>query len=174
MYVYFVDVTTPAEIKSLYRKLAMEHHPDRGGDTRVMQDINAEYHRILESKHGFTTKGSDGKEHTYYYTYWREDLLTKVLEQLFALNLPDDVEIDIIGSWIWITGNTKPVKDKLKTIDRVRFNSRRRCWQWSPPGSMSIGSNLSKEQLQHIYGGKTVTKPPQEEEEKTSYKELIS
>ena len=173
MYVYFINVSTPAEIKSLYRKLAMEHHPDRGGDTRVMQDINSEYHDILKSMHGHTTRGSDGKDHTYYYNYWREDMVTKVLKQLFALNLPDDVEIDVIGTWVWVSGNTKPIKDKLKSIDRMRFNSRRKCWQWSPPGSHSVASNLSKQELQWIYGGKKVSKPPHEEEEqKPKQKEL--
>ncbi len=30
-----------AAIRHRYRKLAMEHHPDRGGDTRRLQEINA-------------------------------------------------------------------------------------------------------------------------------------
>jgi hypothetical protein len=28
------------EIKAQYRRLAMEHHPDRGGDTRKLQELN--------------------------------------------------------------------------------------------------------------------------------------
>jgi hypothetical protein len=32
---------SPAEIESAYRKLAMEHHPDRGGDSSQMARINA-------------------------------------------------------------------------------------------------------------------------------------
>ena len=172
MYVYFVDCETPAEIKALYRKLAMEHHPDRGGDTRVMQDINSEYHRILKSKDGFTSRGADGNDHTYYYKGWKEQLIIETLNKLFELNLPDDVEIDIIGIWIWVTGNTMPVKDKLKTIEGMRFNGRRKCWQWSPPGSKGMGSNLSKDELKWVFGGMSVQKPSQEKEEKPSYKEL--
>ena len=34
-------VKTKAEAKSRYREQAKKHHPDRGGDTRTMQDINA-------------------------------------------------------------------------------------------------------------------------------------
>ena len=39
-----VDKTaTPDEIKRAYRKLASQHHPDKGGDTAHFQDIQAAY-----------------------------------------------------------------------------------------------------------------------------------
>lgn len=39
-----VDKTaTESEIKSAYRKLAMKHHPDRGGDQEKFQEIQAAY-----------------------------------------------------------------------------------------------------------------------------------
>ena len=34
---------TPDEIKRAFRKLASQHHPDKGGDTRKFQDIQAAY-----------------------------------------------------------------------------------------------------------------------------------
>ena len=37
---YFKDCKTIEEVKSLYKKLAMENHPDKGGDTATMQAIN--------------------------------------------------------------------------------------------------------------------------------------
>lgn len=40
---------TPAEIKSAYKKLAMKHHPDRGGDNALFQDI-AEAYNILSDE----------------------------------------------------------------------------------------------------------------------------
>src|SRR3712207_5728063 len=36
-----------AELKKLYHQLARQHHPDLGGDTEIMQQINAEY-RVRE------------------------------------------------------------------------------------------------------------------------------
>ena len=48
MYKFFVP--TPAtldELKSQYRKLAMLHHPDRGGDTATMQAINNEHDELF-------------------------------------------------------------------------------------------------------------------------------
>lgn len=31
------------EVRTLYKKLAKQHHPDLGGDTLTMQEINKEY-----------------------------------------------------------------------------------------------------------------------------------
>lgn len=40
---YFKDCLTLDEVKAMYKKLAKEHHPDHGGSTETMQQINAEY-----------------------------------------------------------------------------------------------------------------------------------
>lgn len=34
---YFINVTTLDELKKQYRRLAMIHHPDVGGDVETMQ-----------------------------------------------------------------------------------------------------------------------------------------
>jgi DnaJ-class molecular chaperone len=41
---YFSKCSTVEEVKSLYRTLAKQHHPDLGGDTATMQEINSQYH----------------------------------------------------------------------------------------------------------------------------------
>jgi curved DNA-binding protein len=38
----------PDEIKRAYRKLASQHHPDRGGDTKTFQDIQAAYDTLSD------------------------------------------------------------------------------------------------------------------------------
>lgn len=38
--------STDKEIKSAYRKLAMKHHPDKGGDEARFQEINTAYNQI--------------------------------------------------------------------------------------------------------------------------------
>ena len=37
---------SPEEIKKAYRKLAMTHHPDRGGDHTQFANINSAYDRF--------------------------------------------------------------------------------------------------------------------------------
>ena len=45
---YFYACETQDEAKKLYRQLAMQHHPDKGGSTQVMQEINIEYAEYLQ------------------------------------------------------------------------------------------------------------------------------
>lgn len=55
---------TPEEIKSAYRKLASKHHPDRGGDTKAFQEIQAAYDTLSnpEKRQAFDNpmSGMDG------------------------------------------------------------------------------------------------------------------
>ena len=44
---YFENIATLDDLKKAYRHLAMIHHPDVGGDTATMQEINAEYDRLF-------------------------------------------------------------------------------------------------------------------------------
>ena len=41
---------TPEEIKKSYRKLASQHHPDRGGDTATFQQIQQAYDTLSDDK----------------------------------------------------------------------------------------------------------------------------
>ena len=43
---YFVGVTSVSQLKIEYRRLAAKYHPDRGGDSRQMQEINAYYEHV--------------------------------------------------------------------------------------------------------------------------------
>lgn len=44
---WFVNVHTLDELKAEYRRLAIIHHPDKGGRTEDMQEINAEFDRLF-------------------------------------------------------------------------------------------------------------------------------
>lgn len=42
-----------AEIKTAYRKLALTHHPDRGGDAEKMKEINLAYEYLMKNKEAY-------------------------------------------------------------------------------------------------------------------------
>jgi len=44
---HFKNVKSYEDLKTQYRKLALANHPDAGGDTAIMQDINKEYDQLF-------------------------------------------------------------------------------------------------------------------------------
>merc|ERR1711959_319644 len=53
-----------SEIKKAYRKLAVKHHPDKGGDPAIFQDISAAYDILgdEEKRTRYDQYGEDGVE----------------------------------------------------------------------------------------------------------------
>lgn len=48
---WFKDVKSLEELRKLYRRLVMEHHPDNGGSEDIIKEVNAEYDiLVLEYK----------------------------------------------------------------------------------------------------------------------------
>jgi len=123
---YFTLAITVEEIKKLYRKLAMQNHPDRGGDTETMKVINTEYQEALKGCHKQQSTDNQGKAHTYYYNEQTEAELMVKINELLSFHM-SDVEIALIGVWIWITGETKAHKEQLKTA-KCKWHSKRKCW----------------------------------------------
>jgi len=148
---YFTNLSTVGQVKSEYRTLAKLFHPDRGGDTKTMQEINAAYHTKLENLNGQTSLGTDGKEHTYHYN---RDIEQEVMDKVFdllKLNMAD-VEIEIIGTWVWVSGDTKPHKESIKELG-CRWHSKRVRWYWrQSPHYRRTYSGLAMDELRAMYG----------------------
>lgn len=43
--------------------------------------------------------------------------------------LSDFISVKIVGSWIWIEGGTKPLKDKLKEMG-CKWAAKKKAWCW--------------------------------------------
>ena len=151
---YFTGLKTVEQIKKLYRKLAMENHPDRGGDNEIMKVINGCYHLALKMLDGQESKSEDGRR-TWTYTYCQEkeqEIIDKI-EELIAAGLSDGSEILLIGFWVWITGTDKKLDyDKLMEAG-CKWHSKRRCWYWRQEKSKrGYRSHGSLNELAYKYG----------------------
>ena len=64
---YFKNINSLAELKKEYRHLALENHPDKGGSTEMMQQINVEFERLHEIWKNDTTVSANasGYENDY-------------------------------------------------------------------------------------------------------------
>jgi hypothetical protein len=147
---HFDGYTTEAEIKKLYRKLAFQRHPDHGGSTVEMQTLNAEYHAALAACNGQSDRDNSGRERRYWYDEKIEQAVMDKIAEILSARLPD-IEVSLIGTWIWIAGNTKPVKEQLKAIG-CKWHRERECWFWNAKPWHARSSNGSLESLALKYG----------------------
>jgi len=153
---WFAEATTTGAVKSLFRKLALRWHPDRGGDNDTMREIIEAYEQMLAAMDGEISRGSDGKDHEYHYNAKVEREVMEKLMELIALRMPG-VEIELIGTWVWASGETKAVKDKLgKDGAGMSYIGKRQMWAWHVKrGYHSRGSDASTDALRAMYGART-------------------
>lgn len=153
---YFSNFSTVEQIKAEYRRLAMLHHPDRGGDTATMQTINRQYTEALKQCDGQHSKDDAGQPHIYRYNAVREQEVMDTLHAILRVKM--DAEVWLIGCWIWIMGDTRPVKDQLKALGCL-WHSKRAAWYWrtAEQGKWRSHSQLGFDGLAEKYGAKEFT-----------------
>jgi hypothetical protein len=89
---YFSNCKTLEELKRFYKKLALQYHPDRPGESVViMQRINQEYESAMKDPR-FKFQEQD--------EFYRKDYVKfpEIINQIIHL----DIIIEICGNWIWI------------------------------------------------------------------------
>ena len=152
---WFSDCKTGDEVKKLYRKLASKWHPDKaGGDLRKMQEINADYDKAMKAV---------ANNETNEFRASAERAAAKPLREAieFAVTLPDDVEVVIRGLWLWIQGNTFPIKDQLKAFrssdgNRFKFASKKKAWFFAAVPSANRRGELSFDDIDRLHGRELV------------------
>jgi len=127
---FFENVRTLDELRKEYRRLAMIYHPDKGGDTVMMQMLNDQYERLSRK---LINGNADFSEARKEYEQQVSEEMRQRLDRIICL---PGIVIELIGSWIWITGNTFSLRETLKGKD-TNFPIQRR------PGTGTKG-NISR------------------------------
>lgn len=148
---------TLEELKKQYRKLVFQHHPDKGGDADKMKAVNNEYDALF-SKLKDIHQTKDGETYTARQTSAETaDQFKDLINELMKM---DDIEIEIIGCFVWVTGNTKIHKEKLKEL-KFQWHSKKLAW-YLKPDNYRCKSRKSYEfdEIREMYGtsGKTQSK----------------
>ena len=61
--IFLKGIETLEDLKRQYRTLALQNHPDRGGDVEVMKAINNEYDKLFAQVKD-THKNKEGETYT--------------------------------------------------------------------------------------------------------------
>ena len=125
---YFKECKSVEECKKLYKKLAFKYHPDRGGDIETMKAINNEFDYIMENGIFKRAKNDNAKKDTKKDYDFSSSQFNDIISALVRL---DGLEIEITGCFIWVTGNTYPQKDIIKSLG-FRYSKNKKAWYIAP------------------------------------------
>ena len=135
----FQNVEGINEAKKIYKQLAKKLHPDVGGDEESFKLLNAIYTDLIEHK-----------------IYFSNDFKIDVeLEKIISLILHfENITIELVGSWVWVSEDTKEIKEKLKELG-FKWASKKKMWFY---GEMK-GRNPQEKSMEEIkskYGSETL------------------
>lgn len=159
---YFKDVNTLEELRRQYRDLLKKYHPDNAnGSTEATQEINAEYDRlfkVLKDRH--ESKATDNKENNaktdfnnMKYGFSEDAKLREVLQQIITF---EGINIEIVGCWIWVDGNTYDYKDTLKSIGFKWAREKKKWYFHTEAFRKRSHKKLSMEDIRNYYGSTEV------------------
>ena len=148
---YFNNINDLQELRDRFRKLAMENHPDHGGNTETMQTINAEYKKAFD----FIVHNSGFSDGRISYETELDPILREKIEVLLKIK---NIFIEICGNWLWVTGDTKPVKDVLKE-NELKFSGKKLAWYWHSGNYRKKSKRqLSLDEIRDLYGSDKIQK----------------
>lgn len=145
---WFGNPTTLEELKAEYKKLAFSHHPDMGGNTEEMQEINAEYEQLC-AKLATIHKNSQGE---YYRTEPdKAESYDEFIDLIDRLIRMKGINVELCGSWLWVTGDTKTHKDELKAMG-FRWSQNKLAWYFHHGAYRKFGKQKTLDEIRAMYG----------------------
>lgn len=153
---------TQKEIKKAYLAMSLKFHPDRSGagaNAEIMKKVNDAYLKLKGL--GDVVKNVyvyNGEEKTSKFTPDYTQKIYNVLQSLGALIRTKGVIVEIVGSWIWVYGETKAHKEELKAA-KFRWSASRKKWYYNTKpsntkfrrGSGKSFNEIREENGSHIF-----------------------
>lgn len=146
---FFNHCKTIDEVKTTYKKLAKEYHPDCGGDTVIMQEINTEYAYACAT----IFKGENLSDEEINEKIKMSEEYRNVLGKIIIL---PNITVELVGNWIWVTGNTYSVKSQLKEAG-LFFASKKVAWYYRSEEYKMKGGKKTLDEIRNKYGSEKLS-----------------
>lgn len=155
---WFKDCKNIENVKATYRKLCFRYHPDIAGDgaESTMKEINSEYEKAFErfkNIHESTANDSGNNDSNSEKRYYNADETPEMFKDIInGLIHCDGVNIDLVGSWVWLTGNTFAHKDTIKGLG-FKWANKKKAWYWhSGEFIKRRNSKMTLDEIKDKYG----------------------
>ena len=144
---------TLEDLKKMYKTLAYANHPDRGGRTEDMQEINNEYDRLFARLKNVRRNKAGEVYTTTEEVKETPEQYRAIIDKLIHF---ENCLIEICGTWIWVSGNTKVYKDILKEL-KFRFSKNKAAWYYhSEPYVKRSKTRYSLDDIRTMWGSQEV------------------
>jgi hypothetical protein len=126
----FQGITNAIELMKRYKQFAMLYHPVKGGSVDKMKQVYEDYLAVLKSEPFQLSRMKEDMQ---------KDLngFPGLIKELIILEL----DLEMIGSWLWISGCTFEHKEKLKELG-LHYSLNKRCWYFRPGSEESHTNKL--------------------------------
>lgn len=113
-------------LKKAFTGFCFQYHPDRNPNgLELMKLGNLARETLLKNPEIWTNEG------------YKQETDQPIAEEIDAIyneikHYPD-LEITLAGCWLWVSGQTYPVKEHLKKMG-FTWCSKKKMWSWKPEG----------------------------------------
>ena len=158
---YFNNVKTLEELRKQYKELLKKYHPDNpNGSTEATKEINVEYEKlfkVLKNRHENRAKQTSDTDKKSYdnmkYDFSEDEKLREVLQSIITLQ---NINIEIVGCWIWVDDNTYEHKDTLKALGFKWAREKKKWYFHTESFRKRSHKKLSMDDIRNYYGSTEV------------------
>lgn len=163
----FVHIKNLDDLKKEYRRLAKQFHPDAGGSTEAMQNLNALYGKAVKElkqygatdRFGYAFHAQEAPKTPppppveEYLSEEEEALARKLAEAVIVAKSCNPQDVELCGAWVWVTFAGKPSADVRETLKAAGFRWAPKKEKWYFAGVESRGRGQSSmDDIREKYG----------------------
>lgn len=142
----FATCKTIKDVKATFKRLCKELHPDNGGSEEAFKEMMNEYKKafdLYKNMH-LNAEGKTYEKATSETAEQFADVITKIIHF-------DDLTIEIIGSWVWVSGNTFEYRDLLKELG-YSYSKSKKAWYYTSSQRSHRKGHYTMKQLRDRFG----------------------
>lgn len=144
---------TIEELKKAYISLIRKFHPDKGGSVEICKLVNTLYEQFANKLKNIHTAKTETAEEPQKQDF--SGISDKLKEVIFTLSI-FPLDLEICGSWLWVTGRTWLYSKQLKACGCI-FASRKKAWcyhesEWTPKKH-----KLTLDEIRDLHGSEKIS-----------------
>jgi hypothetical protein len=141
---------TQADIKAAYKKMILKYHPDRNpAGLEMSKSINVAF-QTLRNYDGLSAPVGGAKVNI--------NLSEEIEAAIKSVINLSGVVVELCGTWIWLSGNTKEHKEAIKEAG-YKWSPKKTMWHWSPSEDKRKRrtKSLDMDNIRNKYGSTVIT-----------------